>query len=828
MRHALTAGATGQPSHARLGGRRALRLAAAGLLALGLAACDSAEERAEGHYQNGVELLEAGETAKAMVEFRNATKLNREHAGAILEIGKLTQADGNFGAAVNRFRRVIELDGTLWEAHLRLGQIMLAAGELDDALKASNAAFAMAPEDVDVLTLKASTALQLDNDEVAGETARTAIALDPTEDGPWVVLAAYERKTKDDKSALDVVDEALSQRTDSVALRLYRIDLLTALERTDEIGDELRGLIALEPDTVGFRQALVRWNLREGQFEEAEENMRAMAELEPDNTARALDVARLLLRLKGIDAAKAELEGLIETAADDFERLDFGLALVEIEMAQGFQAEAKQRMKDMIDNLSDEDAVNSARVALARVRFAEEDIENGVLLLNAVLATDEKHAKALTMMARVDIQEEQYERAIRRLRQSLNEQPDDVETLLVLALAHQRNGSNDLAGERLATAVEVSGYDVRPVIAYAQFLIGEGKIDFADGLLSDALRRRPSSRMLLEAFARVKLRQQDYAGAEDVARRMKELGDETPLTDQILAAAYSGQERFDESVELLKSAPTTSSNTAVTNISAIVATYMRANKLDEARAFIENILSDNPENAEALRMQGVIALAADQDLVAAGEKFAAAVAADPSVPASYAAHARFLAGTGRAAEALPVLRDGIEQTDSASLRLNLAMLLEQTGDVDSAIEEYRTLFEQQPGSMVVANNLASLLSDHKPTPENIERAYVIAKRLRDSDVPHFQDTYGWVLHLRGDNEQALQAISRAAEALPNNALVRYHHGVVLAELGQRPQARAELEAAIELMQNQPLPVLDAAKARLATLETAAPATGSQN
>ena len=34
-----------------------------------LAACDTAEERAEKHFQSGIELLEAGDIRRALVEF---------------------------------------------------------------------------------------------------------------------------------------------------------------------------------------------------------------------------------------------------------------------------------------------------------------------------------------------------------------------------------------------------------------------------------------------------------------------------------------------------------------------------------------------------------------------------------------------------------------------------------------------------------------------------------------------------------------------------------------------------------------------------------------
>ena len=50
--------------------------------ALTVSACDSAKDRAENHYQSGLELLAAGDVDRALVEFRNVFKLDGLHRDA--------------------------------------------------------------------------------------------------------------------------------------------------------------------------------------------------------------------------------------------------------------------------------------------------------------------------------------------------------------------------------------------------------------------------------------------------------------------------------------------------------------------------------------------------------------------------------------------------------------------------------------------------------------------------------------------------------------------------------------------------------------------------
>ena len=50
------------------------RLLAPLLLCLAVAACESTEEKAQGHYERGLQLLSEGDSARAQIEFRNALK----------------------------------------------------------------------------------------------------------------------------------------------------------------------------------------------------------------------------------------------------------------------------------------------------------------------------------------------------------------------------------------------------------------------------------------------------------------------------------------------------------------------------------------------------------------------------------------------------------------------------------------------------------------------------------------------------------------------------------------------------------------------------------
>ena len=83
---------------------------------------------------------------------------------------------------------------------------------------------------------------------------------------------------------------------------------------------------------------------------------------------------------------------------------------------------------------------------------------------------------------------------------------------------------------------------------------------------------------------------------------------------------------------------------------------------------------------------------------------------------------------------------------------------------DGAISEYQYVLTQQPGSLVAANNLASLLADHRTDKASLEQAQSLATSLRKSQVPQFKDTLGWVTYRQGDYKSAVPLLEQAVAA----------------------------------------------------------------
>ena len=171
---------------------------------------------------------------------------------------------------------------------------------------------------------------------------------------------------------------------------------------------------------------------------------------------------------------------------------------------------------------------------------------------------------------------------------------------------------------------------------------------------------------------------------------------------------------------------------------------------------------------------------------------------------------------------------GVPSDIPISQDVDIAFLDFNMGDIDGAIAIYERLYAQNSSSVVIANNLASLLATWKSAdPQAVTRASAVARRLKDTQVPAFMDTYGWIQHLNGDSQAALPYLEGAAAGLAEDPIVQLHLGVVQAAVGKTETAKAQLQKGLDMLpEGQDGPSITAARETLARLNApAAPEAG---
>ena len=759
-----------------------------------LSGCDSPEERAQSHYKRGLELVNEGKPVKASLEFRNALKLKEGFVPALFELGKVERQQNRIQQAARIFARVVERAPEHLEARIHLSRILLLAGQLDESLKFADQAYALASTDLEVLVLKAAIALKLGNNADAVRFADAVLENQPDNVDALIVRAAERLAADDPKAALNYLQKGTERHDKNVGLQLFRMKSLASLKDEAGIENVFKKLIEYYPENTRFRYGLVQWYLRAGRKGDAETVMRKFAADSPDNIQAGLQLVRFLRREKGVEAAKEELRARVGGSAQVFA---YRMALAELTFSQGKYEEATGLLKKLVSDSTKASEAARARVLLAQMMVSRQELVQADKQIEEVLKTDSTNVSALTVRASIRVARKQYNEAIEDLSIALNEEPESSSVLQLLAQVYELNGSTELARDHYANAARIEQF--RPAVAmnFVRFLLRYGKSNQAERVLTEIRRVAPSNKEMLTLLARLRLARQDWLGAHEIADVLRKLEDNSGTAELVLAEALSGQEKHEESIKLLQ-AVVSDKNDQNSPIANLVRAYVRAGKSDSAEHFLQTVLTANPKNLQAQALLASLhELSNRKD--EAEKVFKALVENNPNNATAHRALAEFYLRTKRLEDAETAVRSGIEQNDRhLTLRLLLALILEQTGRYDQAITEYEKMYQEEPRSTIVANNYASLLADHRDDEESIKKAYSIAVRFRDTDIPQFMDTLGWLHYRIGEYDQAVTRLRIAATKLPNESLVHYHLGMAYKELGRSALAIQSLKQAIDL------------------------------
>ena len=225
---------------------------------------------------------------------------------------------------------------------------------------------------------------------------------------------------------------------------------------------------------------------------------------------------------------------------------------------------------------------------------------------------------------------------------------------------------------------------------------------------------------------------------------------------------------------------------------------LRAGESDEALLIANQLVAKAPDDPRIAMVLGGTHLAL-QNYQDAEATFIAITEAFPRFERAWIQTMRSQSSQGRLDDARATLETAlVANPDAPNLLWAQATFLEQANDIDGAIDIYENLYSQNSGLLVVANNLASLLATYKTDDASLERAFAIARRLRGTEVPPFQDTYGWILHRRGQSEEAISYLEPAARALASDLVVQFHLASAYEAVGRTEEALATYRRVIEI------------------------------
>jgi tetratricopeptide (TPR) repeat protein len=774
-------------------------------LTLGLAGCKTAEERAEEYFQSALTLAEAGDYDRATVALRNVFELDGSHREARRMMAEiLLNERNNTRQAYSQYLRLAEQYPDDLDARIALAQIAFAATNWEELERHAGEAAKLAPEDPRVLPLSTARDYRvavLANDAPARrEIARAAKALLTDQPDNLVlrsVIIDDLLRGGDLRGAMVEIDLMLERDPDNVLYHQQRLNILAELGDMDGLEDQLRIMIAQFPDDNVHKATLLRFYLSREDLDDAEDFLRDLAaNASAGDPSAQGDLIRFLAEYRSISAAKDEIANTIATLADPlpFMVIDAGL-----DFAAGAHDDAIATLETALEQHGTSPQALTARVTLARMLGAMGNEVGARARVEEVLAEDGTQAEALKMRAGWLIEADQTDAAIAALRSALDSSPDDAQAMTLMADAHIRGGRPQLARDFLALAVEASGNAPAESIRYARQLISNESYLPAEDVLISSLRLNADHPDLLLTLGQVYLEMQDFPRTQHVADTLRRIG--TPAAqaaaNRVEAERINRQSGQTEALAYLEDLANRADADLTVRI-MLVRARISSGDLDGALTVAQDMIAADPDNDD-LRFVLATTQALAGNLDAAEEQFRTLLAASPRRAPVWLELSQLAQRKGERDTARGVIDEGLGHLpEDPTLLWAKASFMEQDGDIDGAIAIYEDMYAQNSDALVIANNLASLLSTHRDDAESLERAWTVARRFSDTSFAPVQDTYGWILHRRGESAQALPYLEAAAAALPDDPLVQFHLGQTYAALGRPEDALTQYQRVVAL------------------------------
>lgn len=771
---------------------RMTRLAAVSLLALA-AACASPEQKVERYSKDAAELLENGDLNKAYIQYQNVLKIDEENVPALLGLADIAEKRQDFQGMFGYLQRVIRLDPSQIDAHVKVGKLYLIGGDETAALDEAEKALALDPANVSAKALKAGVLLKVGDNAGATALAREVLAAEPANPEAVTVIVT-DHMTKDEKEpALAELENALKANPQVAMLQLLRVYVLQSLGRADDVRQAYADMIELFPDQTAYRRVYANELIRLKEFDAAREQLEAVVAQEPDNLSVKMDVIRVIKAGESDAAAEAKLS---EYIAADPDNIDLKFALSDFHLSMQEPSKAKDLLKDLSGD-KEIDVSLRAKNKLAGILMTEGDQAGARALTDEILASDQRNTQALLRRAAFEIEAENYDQAIIDLRTALDNSPDSYEANILMSAAFEAQDNFSFAQAELAKAFENSKRNAKVANHFAKFLLRRQNPDRAEEVLLDSLAVNAKDVDNLRLLGSIRLSRQDWRGAEEVGAMLERAGDQTALASNIKSAAYIGLEDYNSVIETLN-ARSADAPLDTRPLTALVTAYIREDRIDEAEAMLTRMIETDPADYSAL-----ILLARLYEVKKEPEKaemtLVKATQAHPDRAQAYEILYRTHLARGQDEQAAALIDRGLAAAPgNDALKVYKADILLSQGDREGALALYDELIKVRPGDRIIANNFVSLSSDLRQDEASIARALEVAKAIENLDNPYFRDTVGWANYRAGNYEKALQYLTQAAAGAENNGEILYHLGAAQAASGDQAAAKETLEKALSV------------------------------
>jgi cellulose synthase operon protein C len=704
----------------------------------------------------GEVLLRAGRVDEGQTALESAVSTaerDRDRNTLVLAEGALVSialSQGKLEAARAGLKRLDSTAPNAIAVRVLTGRLALAERRFAAASDALSAVVRVLPRDAQVRMLLAIALVQQGQLGQAESQLDEFVRLQPSNVAASRMLADVQLRQGRAEAARRTLERLANDGSADAGtlLRLARAALAT--------GDREAALRALgRAAAIDVEDPLIRIDLA-GAFMEAGAPEQALSVLASHPISGDAEHRAELLRLLALSAGKRGDEAIQEARRYASARPKDAAAQY---VAGSFLVAARQpgearRYFEAALALVPGDPESLAR--LAQLEFSTGHVAAADSLLHRWLAAQPASVPARLALAQLATATGDTAAARRWLEEARVADPRAIEPRLRLARGYAAEGAKKPAQEVIDEALAIDPQRLGTLLTAAFVQERGGDLPKAAGYLQSAADAAPSAYHVWAELGRIRLAQNDVAGARTAFRRCLDV---RPAWWPALTGLADALGRSGDKAELAR--------------------------------LLEGLKAKPATRVQGWVLEGTLAQAAGQYQAAvAAYNHALDLERNPAVAVQ-----RYRAQmAGHLPEAEADLRAWVaSRPDDGGVRQLLADHLQGRGDLKEAIIQYEELVKRSSADPVTLNNLAwayQLAGDKRA----LETARA-AERLAPT-VPAIADTLGWILVNSGAVPEGLGYLKRAAGASTAGPEIQYHYGAALSRAARTAEAIQMLDLAI--------------------------------
>lgn len=706
-----------------------------------------------------------------------------------LRNGDRLAAEKNFQAAIVEYRNAIRLDDRFGLARYKLGR---AYGQVQNWQRA-RAEFVRAadllPDDIDAQLAAALALLQSGEFEDARTRAEAALTLDANSGDAHLVRGAAAAGMRDFDAAIKAFEEGLVVDPNRTELHVTLGNVRSIQGNAGEAEASFRRAVAVNPQSVSARLALANFYWSFGRPKDAEQAITDALKIEPANGAANRALASFHIANKQPAAAEQPLR----RAAEASDAPEPSLILSDYLVSEGRHDEAAAILDQLVARLGLFPAATSRRAAI--------DYQLGLRdrahqRLDEVLAKQPKSAEILVLKGKWLLAEKNIDAAFALAQSAVAADRNFWPGHELLGSVHVVRHQWDEAIAAFTEAVRLDARAVYPQIALSELHLNQGKIDTGLSFAEDAVQSAPTSGLARFVLAR------SLVGKGDLKRARSELQPVllgSPKVAQVHALLGTIEEREGNPAAAKAAYELALALDPKTHeaVSGMVRLDTAAKNIPRAVGRVQEYTNQAPDDPQAFYL-------AAQTYIVAGELSRAEAALRKCIELNVSfvqAHHRLgelYLEQQKVDEARKVYDRLIElRPNDVSAHSMIALLLHSQQRYGEAKRAYERILSIDPRALVAANNLAYLYANDG---EKLDEALSLAQTAKNArpDDPDVNDTLGWVYYKRGLATLAIDPFEQSIKADPTNAVYHYHLGLAYAQMGESAKARRALEEALRV------------------------------